>query len=115
LSQHSSEWPDTEVPNIKFDEQSLEAKSLQIRLHTTQVDINLIGRSSHSIHTALLSQRSIEENQILQSAVARGTGQCTSLHRENSTSRNLSIRHARDPRRKSSASEEHPKKSHSLS
>ncbi|XP_070855513.1 uncharacterized protein [Drosophila suzukii] len=46
LRQHSSEWPDTEVPNIKFDEQSLEAKSLQIRLHTTQVDINLIERLS---------------------------------------------------------------------
>ncbi|XP_070855336.1 uncharacterized protein [Drosophila suzukii] len=46
LRQHSSEWPDTEVPNIKFDEQSLEAKSLQICLHTTQVDINLIERFS---------------------------------------------------------------------
>ncbi|XP_070855575.1 uncharacterized protein [Drosophila suzukii] len=46
LRQHSSEWPDTEVPNIKFDEQSLEAKSLQIRLHTTQVDISLIERFS---------------------------------------------------------------------
>jgi len=46
LRQHSSEWPDTEVPNMKFDEQSLEAKSLRIRLHTTQVDINIIERFS---------------------------------------------------------------------
>jgi len=44
LRQHSSEWPDTEIPNMKFDEQSLEAKSLRIRLHTTQVDINIIER-----------------------------------------------------------------------
>jgi len=59
--------------------------------------------SSHSIRTALLSEHSIEENQILQSAVAGGTGQRTWLRRENSTSRNLSIRHVRDPLRKSSA------------
>jgi len=32
----------SEVPNIKFDDQSLEAKPFRIRLHTTQVDIDII-------------------------------------------------------------------------
>jgi len=34
--------PVSEVPNIKFDDQSLEAKPFRIRLHTTQVDIDII-------------------------------------------------------------------------
>ncbi|XP_070068141.1 uncharacterized protein [Drosophila takahashii] len=46
LSQLPSEWPDTEVPNTKFDEQSLEAKPIRVHSHPTQVDCNIIERFS---------------------------------------------------------------------
>jgi len=74
LRQHCSEWLDTD--NIKFDEQSLEAKSMWVHSHPTQVDINII--EWFTTYTKLV-----------RSAVAKGPGQCTSLRPENSTSRNL--------------------------
>jgi len=123
LRQHSSEWPDTEVPNIKFDEQSLEAKSLQIRLHTTQVDINLIERFSTYTKLVRVIAYILRFCHNAQSKKTRSYSQLSPEELDNALrcvvkivqAEDLSIRHARDPRRKSSASEEHPKKSHSLS
>jgi len=107
LRQPFSEWSETEVPNIKFDEQSLEAKSIRIRLHTTQVDINIIERFSTYTKLVRVIPYELRFCHNTQSKKPRSYSQLSPEELDNA--------HVRDPRRKSSASEEHPKKSHSLS